>query len=102
MMRGDGRYSVRVIKDRIKSKLDFNRGIKTNVILLRQNFIHNTIGEKKWLWIYTDGNPVVVQPASDQHVLLNRSLLPTIILLTKVRSVLANLLLYGRELMQKR
>jgi len=46
-MRGDGRYSERDIKDKIKSKLDFNRGIKTNIIMLRQNFIHNTIGEKK-------------------------------------------------------
>ena len=42
--------------------------------------------------INSGGNSVVLQPASDQHVLLHSSLLPANILLINVRSVLTNLL----------
>ena len=45
--------------------------------------------------IFAGGNPVVLQPASNQHVLLHSSLLPTYISLINVRSVLTNLLLKG-------
>ena len=40
---------------------------------------------------------VEIQPASSQHVLLHRSLLPANILLINVRSVLTNLLLNDRD-----
>ena len=51
------------------------------------------VKEKLWEKIYAGGNPVVLQPASDHHVLQHNRLMPGNILLINVRSVLTNLLL---------
>ena len=76
----------------------FSHMILTQTILLNINLVEDLL--KSELGILegkgeNTGNPVVLQPASDQHVLqlLHSSLLPANILQINVRSGLTNLLL---------
>ena len=66
-----------------------------SIFSLNQNYESLKEKEKIREKIYAGVNPVVLQPASDQHVLLHSSLLFANILLINIRSVLTNLLPKG-------